>query len=100
MKSASKQLHKYDLIKPLAGFKPLGPISHFEIQPVKQYDDYCELCNYGDEDFWFIYVRYVPSNSNKASGGVDCIADCADYEAARGIASLVAGLLDVELVGL
>lgn len=100
MKSTSKQFQKYDLIKPLAEFKPLGPISHVEIQPVRQYDDYCEPCNYGDEDFWSVYVRYVPSNNDKAFGGLDCIADCADYDGARAIASLVAGLLAVELEGL
>jgi hypothetical protein len=29
------EIQKYDLIKPLGEFKPMGPISHVEIQPVK-----------------------------------------------------------------
>ena len=56
------ELQKYDLIKPLGEFKPMGPISHVEIQPVKEYDDHCEPCNEGDENFWSVYVRYDPSN--------------------------------------
>jgi hypothetical protein len=93
------ELQKYDLIKPLGEFKPMGPISHVEIQPVKEYDDYCEPCNVGDEDFWSVYVRYDPSKNDKHFGGVDCIADCSDFDAAVRIANLVSGLLGVEVVG-
>jgi len=91
-------LQKYDLIKPLGEFKPMGPISHVEIQPVKEYGDYCEPCNAG-EDFWSVYVRYDPSKNDKHFAGVDCIADCYDFAAAVNIANLVSGLLGVEVVG-
>ena len=93
------ELQKYDLIKPLGEFKPMGPISHVEIQPVKEYGDYCEPCNAGDEDFWSVYVRYDPSKNDKHFGGVDCIADCSDFDAAVRIANLVSGMLGVEVVG-
>jgi hypothetical protein len=81
------QLQKYDLIKPLGEFKPMGPISHVEIQPVKEYDGYCEPCTDGEEDFWSVYVRYDPSKNDKG------------FDGAVGIANLIAGLLGVELVG-
>jgi len=93
------QLQKYDLIKPLGEFKPMGPISHVEIQPVKEYENYCEPCAHGEEDFWSVYVRYDPAKNDKAFGGVDCIADCSDFDGAVGIAKLIAGLLGVEVVG-
>src|ERR1017187_2628724 len=44
------QQQRYDLIKPLGEFKPMGPISHVEIQPVKEYDGYCEPWAYGEGD--------------------------------------------------
>ena len=93
------QLQKYDLIKPLGDFKPMGPISHVEIQPVKEYDGYCEPCAHGEEDFWSVYVRYDPAKNYKGFGGVDCIADCSGFEGAVGIANLIAGLLGVQVVG-
>ena len=93
------QLQKYDLIKPLGDFKPMGPISHVEIQPVKEYDGYCEPCAHGEEDFWSVYVRYDPAKNDKAFGGVDCIADCSGFDGAVGIANRIAGLLGVEVVG-
>ena len=99
MKSIIEELQKYDLIKPLAEFKPLCRISHIEIQPVKEHDDYCEPCAHGDEDFLSVYVRYDPSANLMAFGGVDCIADCHDFNGAAALALLISSLLGVTVVG-
>ena len=99
MKAIIEELQKYELIKPCVSFRPLGPISHVEIQPVKEYDGYCEPCNHGDEDFWSVYVRYDPAKNAQGFGGVDCIADCFDFDAARDLAYLIAGLLGIEAEG-
>lgn len=99
MKAIIEELLKYDLIKPVADFKPLGPISHIEVQPVKEHDNCCEPCAIGEEDFWSVYVRYDPTKNTYTFGGVDCIADCPDFDSARECAQLIAGLLGVEVEG-
>jgi hypothetical protein len=99
LKTVVDDYEQYDHIKPLAAFKPLGPISHVEIQPVREYESYCEPCEPGKETFWSVYVRYDPSKNDKAFGGVDCIADCSEFKAARNLASLIAGLLGVPVAG-
>lgn len=99
MKSIIEQLQKYDLIKPIGEFKPMGPISQIEIQPVREYDNCCEPCAIGEEDFWSVYVRYDPAKNTDKFGGVDCIADCSDFDGARDLAQLIAGLLGVEVEG-
>lgn len=100
MKAIIEKLQKYDLIKAAADFKPLGPISNIEIQPVKEYEDYCEPCEAGTADFWSVYVRYNPSKNDIQFGGVDCIVDCSDFDGASSIAKLLGSLLNVEVVGL
>lgn len=99
MRSIIEELRKYELIKPLAEFTPLGPISHVEIQPVKECENYCEPCPDGEEDFWSVYVRYDPLKNPDGFGGVDCIADCHDFNAASALALLIAGLLGIKVVG-
>jgi len=99
VKSIIEQLQKYDLIKPIGEFKPMGPVSHIEIQPVKEHEDYCEPCPHGEEHFWSVYVRYDPSKNDKGFGGVDCIADCSDFDGAVSLATLIAGLLAIDVVG-
>ena len=99
MKAIIEELQKYDLIKPLSVFKPLGPISHIEVQPVKEHDNCCEPCAVGEEDFWSVYVRYDATKNADNFGGVDCIADCSDFDGARALAQLIAGLLSVEVEG-
>src|SRR5207302_4449894 len=71
MRAISARLQQYELIKPVTGFTPLGPISHIEVQPVKQYETYCEPCVLGEEDFWSVYVRYDPAKNKQQFGGVD-----------------------------
>jgi hypothetical protein len=90
-------LDKYELIEPYTRFTPLGQISAIEIQPVKDYGDYSEPCEIGMEDFWSVYVRYVPQRNN-GFGGVDCVADCSNFTGAEKLADLLAGLLGVEVV--
>ena len=100
MRAIIARLQQYELIKPVTGFTPLGPISHIEVQPVKQYETYCEPCVLGEEDFWSVYVRYDPAKNKQQFGGVDCIADCSDADAASNLADLIARLLGIPVVGL
>ena len=99
MKSIIEELQKYELIKPCVPFKPLAPVSHVEVQPVKEDGNCCEPCEIGEEDFWSVYVRYDPQKNDQTFGGVDCIADCYDFEGAALLAHLIAGLLGVEVEG-
>lgn len=57
VKAVLDHFQQYDHIKPLSEFKPLGPISHVEIQPVREHENCCEPCAVGEEDFWSVYVR-------------------------------------------
>lgn len=40
----------------------------FEIQPIKEFEGVCEVCDPEEAEFWSVYVHLV-------RGGVDCIAD-------------------------
>ena len=99
IKSIIEELQKYDLIKPDGEFRPLGPVSHIEVQPVREHEGYCEPCEPGEENFWSVYVRYDPARNDDRFGGADCIADCSDFEGARNLAGLIAGLLGIEAEG-
>jgi hypothetical protein len=99
MKSIIEELQKYELIKPGVPFKPLGPVSNIEVQPIREEDGVSEPCEIGEEHYWSVYVRYDPAKNEKQFGGVDCIADCSDFDGARELALLIAGLLGVEVEG-
>ena len=99
MKAIIEELLKYELIKPIGDFKPMGPISHVEVQPVREDESYCEPCEAGEENFWSVYVRYDPAKNTGKFGGVDCIADCSDFDGARSLGQLIAALLGVGLEG-
>src|SRR4051812_40850636 len=97
LKAIIDQLQRYELIKPLTQFKPMGPISHIEVQPIREDEGVSEPCEIGEEHYWSVYVRYDPGKNDQKFGGVDCIADCADFDAARDLAQLIAGLLSVNV---
>ncbi|SRR5258707_817721 len=99
LKSIIEELQRYELIKPLTQFKPLGPISHIEVQPIREDEGVSEPCEHGEEHYWSVYVRYDPAKNDTHFGGVDCIADCSDFDGARDLALLIAGLLGVEVEG-
>jgi len=99
IKSTTGERQEYELIKPDAAFHPLGPVSHIEVHPVREYEGYCEPCTLGEESFWSVYVRYAPRSNGQPFGGADCIADCADFEGARNLAQLIAALLGIEVEG-
>ena len=99
MKSIIEELQRYELIKPLTRFTLMGPISHIEIQPIREDEGVSEPCEYGEEHYWSVYVRYDPDKNNQQFGGVDCIADCSDFDGARDLALLIAALLGVEVEG-
>ena len=100
MKAIIEELLKYDLIKPVSEFKPMGPISHVEVQPVREEEGYSEPCEPDEAHYWSVYVRYDPARNAPAFGGVDCIADCSDFDGAASLALLVAGLLGLTVEGL
>ena len=99
MSNILDDLQNFEFIQPYGNFKPQGPISRIEIQPVKRDDDgNCEPCAIGEERFWSVYVRYDPKKSSHGFGGVDCVADCSGYDGALKLANLLGALLGVEVV--
>jgi hypothetical protein len=98
MKSIIDLLQECEPILTYDPFIPLGPIANLEVAPVKEYEDCCEVCPAGQEDFWSVYIRYDAKRNSDGFGGVDCIADCSGYEGAMALAGLIGALLGVEIV--
>jgi hypothetical protein len=58
------------------------PWDSFEVSPVREEPDGCEVCDKGEEDFWSVYLHQV-------EGGVACIADLPSEEHAEAIKQLL-----------
>lgn len=67
-----------------------SPITDIEIHACRQEDDQVTQCD-DDEmpDFYSVYVRYLPTGTNAQFGGIECVADCSTYEAARDLKKLI-----------
>ena len=98
MSDILSDIQTYELIEPYLGFKPQWPIASIEVQPVREEDGHCSLCEIGNEHFWSVYVRYA-RQSPRGFGGVDCVADCSNFTGAAKLADLLGSLLGVEIVG-
>jgi hypothetical protein len=67
-----------------------SPITDIEMHACRQEDDHVTQCDDDEKpDFYSVYVRYLPTNTNAQFGGIECIADCSTYEAARDLKKLI-----------
>ncbi len=67
----------------------LSSFDCFEVHPVKDHGDYCELCSPPEATFWAVYGHYAPDSGQH---GVEALIDCADEHSADLVYNLLTRL--------